>query len=282
METAYQHNPYYAQSNDPRDVYREHFNISQERQQDRLGAGQSHSGVYGMYKRVKDMLKEANSLPLEEKRRVIALAEARINRLLEVNTLTQEQYNKLMNLIRQLENSIQLEKPVVRSNQYDDEPPPPPPAISIGEGYYGGSWSQPVWMGWKPIIGAGRDSVFQRYAQDGDAGFFYSRSFGRGMPIGMNPVPLNHLETEENYEQYHTPETSTVQPVIVEPSPMPIESNIEMELQFNAEPQQKADHVPPYSQNINQGMGKAVKNEENILYEEPFEYKGKFDKKRRK
>jgi len=27
-------------------------------------------------------------------------------------------------------------------------------------------------------------------------------------------------------------------------------------------------------------MGHATKNEENVLYEEPFEYKGKFDKKR--
>ena len=186
METAYQRDPYYAQSNDPRDVYRDHFNISQERQQDRLGS------------------------------------------------------------------------------------------------IFGGSWSQPVWMGWKPIIGAGRDNVFQRYAQDGDAGFFHSRAFGRGMPIGMNPVPLNHLETEENYQTYDAPEVSRMEPVVTEPSPMPEENNLELITQYSAEPQQKANHVPPYSQTINQGMGKAVKNEENVLYEEPFEYKGKFDKKKRR
>jgi len=180
METAYQRDPYYAQSNDPRDLFREHFNISQERQQDRLA---------------------------------------------------------------------------------------------------GGSWSQPVWNGWKPIIGAGRENVYQRYAQDGDAGFFHSRAFGRGMPIGMNPVPLNHLETEENYQIYDEPEVSTAEPVVTEPSPMPEDSNLELLTEFHAEPYQHAIHVPPYSQNINQGMGKAVKNEDNILFEEPFEYKGSLHKK---
>ena len=183
METAYQHNPYYAQSNDPRDVYRAHFNISQERQQDRLA---------------------------------------------------------------------------------------------------GGSWSQPVWMGWKPIIGAGKSNVFQRYAQDGDAGFFHSRAFGKGMPLGMNPNQLNHIETEENYQEYETPEVSNTEPVVVEPAPFPQESNLIVETQFEPEPQQKANHVPPYSQVINQGMGRASKDENSILYEEPFEYSGKFDKKKRR
>lgn len=175
METAYQRDPYYAQSNDPRDLYQDHFNISQKRQQDRLT---------------------------------------------------------------------------------------------------GGSWSQGCWQGWKPIIGASSENIFQRYAQDGDSGFFHSRVFGRGMPIGMNPVPLNHIETEEIYNEYYAPEVSKIKPVVI-PSPMPIESNIEMELQFEAEPQQSANHVPPYSQTINQGMGRSTKNEKNVLYEEPFEYKYK-------
>lgn len=178
---------YRIQSNDPRDLYREHFNISQERQQDRLA---------------------------------------------------------------------------------------------------GGSWSQPPWMGWKPIIGAGHlgmqhtSNFFQRYGQDGDAGFFYSRLFGRGEPLTTNPHELNHLESDDNYVEYVEPKESMIAPAIVEPSPMPESANLELDVIYNAEPEQKAHHVPPYSQQIQQGMGRAVKNEDNVLYEEPFQYSGKFDKKR--
>jgi len=182
METAYARDPYYAQSNDPRDDYHAHFNLSQERQQTRLA---------------------------------------------------------------------------------------------------GGSWSQPVWNGWHPMVGAGmtNSDFFQRYAQDGDSGFFYSPVFGCGMPIGSNPNELNHIETEENYKAYEAPKISTTTPVVVEPSPEPEESNEELITEFNAEPEQKAHHVPPYSQVINQGMGRAAKDEENILYEEPLKYKGTLHKK---
>ena len=178
--------PYYAQSNDPRDVYREHFNISQERQQDRLS---------------------------------------------------------------------------------------------------GGSWSQPIWNGWQPMIGAGHnDPFFQRYAQDGDSGFFHSRIFGSGEPLGMNPTPPNHLTMDYNGVAHSEvmPTVSTIHPAIVEPSPSPEMSNVELAVNFNAEPQQRANHVPPYSQTLMQGLGKAVKDEDNVLYEDGFEipkYKGGLHKK---
>jgi hypothetical protein len=178
--------PYYAQSNDPRDVYRAHFNISQERQQDRLS---------------------------------------------------------------------------------------------------GGSWSQPVWNGWQPIIGAGHhDDFFQRYAQDGDSGFFHARLFGNGEPIGMSPIPPNHLDTDFKGVAHSEvmPTVSTIHPAFVEPSPIPQPSNIELEANFTPEPQQRATYVPPFSQTVTQGMGRAVRDEDNVLFEEPFEipkYKGGLHKK---
>jgi hypothetical protein len=184
--------PYYAQSNDPRDLYRENFNISQERQQDRLGSDA--------------ILK-------------------------------------------------------------------------------GGSWSQPIWNGWKPMIGAGHESNFlQKYAQDGDSGFFHSRMFGRGDPIGMNPTPPNHLSTDYSGVAHseEMPTTSTINPTIVEPSPSPEMSNVELQVNFTAEPQQRATYVPPYSQTQMQGLGRAVKDEDNVLYQEAFEipkYKGGLHKK---
>lgn len=136
-------------------------------------------------------------------------------------------------------------------------------------------------LGGSYSLGSG-GSYFQRYAQDGDSGFFHSVLFGRGMPIGMNPNELNHLETEENFERYDDPLESTIEPVVVEePSPAPLE-DLEVETAFNAEPRQKALHVPPYSQTINQGMGHAVKEENNVLYQEPFEYKGSLHKKKGK
>jgi hypothetical protein len=179
--------PYYAQSNDPRDLYRYHFNVSQERQQDRLA---------------------------------------------------------------------------------------------------GGSWSQPSWEGWRPIIGAGHptNDLFQRYAQDGDEGFFYSSMFGRGNPIGISPTPPNHLNQDRSGKSYSIkmPTVSTIKPAFVRPSPTPLMSDIEMDVNFTPEPQQRATYAPPFSQTVVQGMGKAVNDEENVLYEEPFEipkYKGGLHKK---
>lgn len=185
MKTAFERDPYYAQSNDPRDVYREHWNISQERQQDRLS---------------------------------------------------------------------------------------------------GGSWSQPIWNGWKPMIGAGGVSHFlQKYAQDGDSGFFYGGSLhGSGDPLGMNPTPPNTFETEEHYDpEFKEPTISTIQPVIVQPSPVPEKADLELETEFSAEPQQRSVYVPPYSQSLYQGMGRS-KDENDVLYEEPLEipmYRGGFHKK---
>jgi hypothetical protein len=184
METAYQRDPYYAQSNDPRDLYHAHFNLSQVRQQERLS---------------------------------------------------------------------------------------------------GGSWSQPVWNGWKPIIGAGHSSFLQKYAQDGDSGFFYGGSLhGCGEPVGMNPLPPNAFETIEQHDpDFATPKISTIQPVIVQPDPVPDPTELEMEANFSAEPQQRAVYVPPYSQSLYQGMGRS-KDENDVLYEEPLEipqYKGGFHRK---
>lgn len=183
METAYQQNPYYDQSNDPRDLYREHFNISQERQQQRLS---------------------------------------------------------------------------------------------------GGSWSQPTWTGWKPIIGAG-SNFLQKYAQDGDSGFFYGGSLhGCGEPIGMSPLAPNSFTTEERYDpEFKAPGISTIQPVVIQPLSTPNDTDLEVETSFTAEPQQRATYVPPYSQALYQGMGRA-KDENDVLYEEPLEiplYKGGFHRK---
>jgi hypothetical protein len=183
--------PYYAQSNDPRDVYRHHFNISQERQQARLA-----------------------------------------------------------------EDAI----------------------------LQGGSWSQPSWSGWKPIIGAGQSDFLQRYAQDGDSGFFHSRMMGCGNPIGMNPTPPNNLINDYSGVSHSTrmPTVSTLHPTIVEPSARPDESDLQLEANFTPEPQQRAVYAPPFSQTQMQGLGKAVNDEDNVLYQEPFEipkYKGGLHKK---
>lgn len=174
-------NPYYAQSNDPRDLHHEHFNISQQRQQSRLGM-------------------------------------------------------------------------------------------------QGGSWSQPSWTGWKPIIGAGHNNMFQRYAQDGDAGFFYG--MGSGEPLGVNPIPPNSFEKEEAI-QFKEPEMSMIRPIVTEPTPKPDATEMQQELLFSAEPQQRAVHVPPYSQSLYQGLGRA-NTEDDVLHEEPLEipkYRGGFHKK---
>jgi hypothetical protein len=164
---------------------------------------------------------------------------------------------------------------------------------AIGDGSLaGGSWSQPPWRGWHPIIGAAkpRGSEFlARYAQDGDSGFFYRRGlFGRGEPIGVSPFPPNHLyDTPDTSleDSYTEPIMSTAVPEIVEPSPTPFRANLEEETLFTPEPQQRATHVPPYSHLIVQGLGKSVSDEKSALFEEPFEipeYKGGFHKKSRR
>lgn len=150
----------------------------------------------------------------------------------------------------------------------------------------GGSWSQPPWCGYKPIIGAGYSggsNYLQRYAQDGDSGFFHRGILhGRGDPIGINPIPPNHLNDDDVEPiQGDAPIPSTIEPqVIEEPSPLPQDSNLILQSNSDAEPAQNALHVPPYSHLMRvQGMGK-----DGALYEEPFEipeYKGSLHRKKR-
>ena len=140
----------------------------------------------------------------------------------------------------------------------------------------GGSWSQPVpWSGWKPIYGAGvsgGSAFLQRYAQDGDSGFFHRGSslFGRGEPLGANALPMNHMEDDYvEPEQHAEPMTeSTIEPrIVTEPSAMPQEENLVLQT-TDAEPEQHALHVPPFSHLMGvKGMGK-----DGALYEEPFEF----------
>lgn len=153
----------------------------------------------------------------------------------------------------------------------------------------GGSWSQPPWNGFHPIIGAGytrygESNFLQRYAQDGDSGFFFKKGiFGGADPIGSNLIPLNTFQETTVEPTYAEPMTSTIEPPIIEPSSEPNIANLEINTSFNAEPQQKATHVPPYSHLLKQGMGQ-VTNEDSALHEEPFkipDYKGTLKKSKR-
>lgn len=149
------------------------------------------------------------------------------------------------------------------------------------QGLIGGSWSQPPWAGWKPITGAGHTAnPFQRYAQDGDSGFFHGMRGGAD-PIGMSPIPPNQfhpLGDLDAPQEYVAPEASTIVPTVPVPTPEP--QGEEMAIAYNAEPQQRAVHVPPFSQTLKQGMGKI--SEDSSLYEDPFEfkYKGSLHKKK--
>lgn len=167
----------------------------------------------------------------------------------------------------------------------------------------GGSWSQPPWNGW--FRGAGhqeelsgswfRDSslppsFLQRFAQDGDSGFFYhgrgglkGLMAGRGLPVGMSPLPPNHLPEDDAVRPLDLPEAtvSTAEPVITEPPSMPRPDEIISLTRSNyeAEPEQHALHVPPFSHLLRTGFGK-----DSALYEEPLEfpeYKGSLHKKKK-
>jgi len=143
---------------------------------------------------------------------------------------------------------------------------------------FGGSWSQPPWDGWKPMIGAG-DDFFSKYAQDSDAGFHYG-VIGSGQPLAMNPHPPNRLDTNTYSETM--PTAAEINPITV-PNNSPVMSNIQLETNFTPEPQQRATYVPPFSQTQMQGLGKAVRDEDNVLFEEPFEipeYKKSLHKKK--
>jgi len=150
----------------------------------------------------------------------------------------------------------------------------------------GGSWSQPPWSGWKPIYGAGKvggSNFLQRYAQDGDSGFFYRGTslYGQGEPLGANALPMNHLP--EDYvepQQHDAPTISTTEPLVVkEPSSAPEIENIAIQT-TDAEPEQHALHVPPYSRLMEQKI-----SSDSALYEEPLKlpekkYGGSFHKKK--
>ena len=149
------------------------------------------------------------------------------------------------------------------------------------QGMVGGSWSQPPWAGWKPITGAGRSyNPYQRYAQDGDSGFFHGMK-GGAEPIGVSPTPPNQfhpLGDLDAPQEYVAPETSTIMPDVPIPAPVPMPQTEDMVVAYNSEPEQRATHVPPFSQTLKQGMGKI--GEESVLYEEPFTYKGSLHKKK--
>ena len=153
----------------------------------------------------------------------------------------------------------------------------------------GGSWSQPPWNGFHPIIGAGytrygESDFLSKYAQDGDSGFFFKKGiFGGADPIGSNLIPLNTFEETTVEPTYAEPMTSVIEPPIVQPPSEPNRVDLEMDTNFNAEPQQKATHVPPYSHLLMQGLGQ-VTSEGSALHEEPFkipEYKGTLKKSKR-
>jgi hypothetical protein len=156
----------------------------------------------------------------------------------------------------------------------------------------GGSWSQPPWAGWKPMVGASKtrgDHWFQRYAQDGDSGFFHGLR-GGAEPLGMSPTPPNTLEmpTPPVYAPPAPSEIPVPEAVQLKelnetvPDAEPDQRELELAVNFNAEPQQHANHPPPYSSMLKQGMGK-----DSVLYEEPFEmpehkYTGGLHKKNRR
>ena len=120
------------------------------------------------------------------------------------------------------------------------------------------------------LTGMGHSSFLQRYAQDGDSGFFFGMK-GGAEPLG-SPFPLNTMPGDE-VRPLDKPiaSESTVQPeVITEPSPMPDDASVVglANSEHNAEPQQRAVYVPPYSHLVKTGFGK-----DSALYEEPFEIK---------
>jgi len=157
----------------------------------------------------------------------------------------------------------------------------------------GGSWSQPYWNGWVPMPNSlpskpygnfqnrMTPDFFQRYAQDGDSGFFH-KGYKEGKCFG-GTMPLNTLDQSTEVE-YSTPIESIIQ------TQRPLQSStvldvedLEEQVVDNPEPEQHALHVPPYSQMLKQGLGH-VQDEKNVLHEEPFkipEYKGLLHKKGR-
>lgn len=133
------------------------------------------------------------------------------------------------------------------------------------------------------LMGMGRShNFFQRYAQDGDMGFFHGMN-GGAEPIGMSPFPPNSMPQDQVVRPLDKPEASvsTVEPeVVTEPSPMPDDGDLVAlsKSEQLAEPEQHALHVPPYSHLLRTGFGK-----DSALYEEPFEikpYQGSLHKKK--
>lgn len=147
----------------------------------------------------------------------------------------------------------------------------------------GGSWfpmSQRALPEYE-LFGSGSHDFYQRYAQDGDAGFFHGMR-GGAEPLGMSPFPPNHIP-EDDVRPLDQPlaTESKIEPDYVEPSPLPDDANLITlsKSEQLAEPEQHALHVPPYSHLVRTGFGK-----DSALYEEPFEipeYKGSLHKKKK-
>lgn len=131
-------------------------------------------------------------------------------------------------------------------------------------------------------MGGVNKNFFQRYAQDGDMGFFHGM-VGGAEPLGMSPFPPNTMPQDQIVRPLDKPEVSvsTAKPeAIVEPSPMPDDQELVAlsKSEQLAEPEQHALHVPPYSHMLRTGFGK-----DSALYEEPLEipeYKGSLHKKK--
>jgi len=161
----------------------------------------------------------------------------------------------------------------------------------------GGSWfpmSQRALPEYE-LFGSGSHDFFQRYAQDGDAGFFHGMR-GGAEPLGVSPFPPPSMTARRSEEDVVRPldkplassfpkgklaeqDESKIEPVIVEPSPLPNDENLVLMTKSEvAEPQQHSLHVPPFSSSVRTGFGK-----DSALYEEPFElpeYKGSLHKKK--
>jgi hypothetical protein len=147
----------------------------------------------------------------------------------------------------------------------------------------GGSWfpmSQRALPEYDLFGSGSHNNFFQRFAQDGDMGFFYGMK-GGAEPLGMNPFPPNSMPEDDVVRPLDKPiaSESKVEPDYVEPSAVPDTENLVLMTKSEvAEPEQHALHVPPYSATVRTGFGK-----DSALYEEPFEfpeYKGSLHKKK--
>lgn len=148
---------------------------------------------------------------------------------------------------------------------------------------FGGSWLPMEEINpdiLKTLSGGSSHNFFQRYAQDGDMGFFYGMR-GGAEPLGVSPFPPNSMPEDDVVRPLDKPiaTESRVEPDFVEPSAVPNDENLVLMTKSEvAEPEQHALHLPPFSSTVRTGFGK-----DSALYEEPFEipeYKGSLHKKK--